>query len=79
MGNEEALLRFHEIEKRLPFLLETLLACPPHHAGTKPSVPAKEGVYLFTEASKHLYVGRTGGLRLPPRGTEGDFNRFSTH
>jgi len=60
MRTEEALLRYREIEQKLPTLLDSLLSCTPHHAGTKPSVPHHEGVYLFTEAGRHVYVGRTG-------------------
>lgn len=62
MSDEEALARFREIERKLPSLLSSLLACPPHRAGNKPTVPHHEGVYLFTEAGKHLYVGRTGNF-----------------
>jgi hypothetical protein len=57
--NDNALRRFREIEEELPGLLDRLLACPPHRAGVRPTVPKVAGVYLFTEGSTHRYVGRS--------------------
>jgi hypothetical protein len=50
-----------EVVARLPRHLEALLACEAfgRGPGRKPP-PRKHGVYLFTEADRHLYVGRCG-------------------
>lgn len=42
---------------------EVLLQSPPFTFGSLPKNLPKAGVYLFTEEDKHLYVGRTNGLR----------------
>lgn len=42
--------------------LERLLAMPPLTYGTLPASMPKSGVYLFTEAGRHLYVGRSNVL-----------------
>lgn len=50
-----------EVEAKLPGYLETLLASDVFGRGTgrKPA-PREHGVYLLTEAGRHLYVGRCG-------------------
>jgi hypothetical protein len=57
--HERALIRFREIERQLPGLLEALVASQPYQRGEKPPAPAVAGVYLFTEGGIHRYVGRT--------------------
>lgn len=56
---EWALERFREIEKQLPSLLKTLVTAHPYHRDKRPAVPHVQAVYLFTENSRHLYIGRT--------------------
>lgn len=50
-----------EVEAKLPGYLETLLASDVfgRSPGRRPA-PREHGVYLFTEAGRHLYVGRCG-------------------
>ena len=43
--------------------LEKLLAMQPLTYGALPRDMPKSGIYLFTEAGRHLYVGRSNGLR----------------
>ena len=43
--------------------LERLLAMQPLHYGMLPTNMPKSGIYLFTENSSHLYVGRSNRLR----------------
>jgi hypothetical protein len=43
--------------------LEQLLAMPPLAYGALPRDMPQSGVNLFTEAGRHLYVGRSNGLR----------------
>jgi len=42
---------------------ERLLAMPPLTTGALPSTLPTAGIYLFTEAEKHLYVGRSRNIR----------------
>ena len=42
---------------------ERLIGSAPHTAGSLPRSMPKSGVYLFSEGSTHLYVGRSNGLR----------------
>lgn len=58
-GEDAALVRFREIERRLPSLLDELLDCRAYRRDERPAVPADEGVYLFSEEGVHRYVGRT--------------------
>lgn len=52
----------------LPEMLEQLLASEVFHAESRPPADQR-GIYLFSEASEHLYVGRTGiTARLRARG-----------
>ena len=51
--------RFGVLVSQMPQLLEQLLACPAHFAGTRPAVPCVSGVYLFSEHGRPRYVGRT--------------------
>jgi len=42
---------------------ESLLRSEPFSFGSLPKDLPKAGIYLFTEADKHLYVGRTNSIR----------------
>lgn len=59
---------FAKAIEELPAALERLLACNAQSGMTALSkaVPAR-GVYLFSEGSEHLYVGRTNRLRTRHR------------
>jgi hypothetical protein len=49
------------VEAKLPAYLEALLASDVFGRGPgREPAPREHGVYLFTEAGKHLYVGRCG-------------------
>jgi hypothetical protein len=49
------------VETKLPGYLEVLLASEVFGCGPGQTPPPREhGVYLFTEAGQHLYVGRCG-------------------
>jgi hypothetical protein len=48
-----------ELTAWLPEMLEQLLASEVFHVGNRPPVD-RRGIYLFSEAGEHLYVGRTG-------------------
>jgi hypothetical protein len=55
---------FDEMVGQLPTYLERLLECTPvNGASALPSDLPSRGVYLFSEANRHLYVGRTNRLR----------------
>jgi hypothetical protein len=55
--------KFAALVETLAPKLEQLLAMPPLAYGTLPRDMPKSGVYLFTEAGRHLYVGRSNVLR----------------
>jgi hypothetical protein len=55
--------KFAALVETLAPKLEQLLAMPPLAYGTLPRDMPKSGVYLFTEAGRHLYVGRSNALR----------------
>lgn len=40
-----------------------LLNCAPFHFGALPKHLPKAGIYLFSESDRHLYAGRTNGIR----------------
>jgi hypothetical protein len=48
-----------ELISWLPGMLEQLLASDVFHFGSRPPADQR-GIYLFSEAGEHLYVGRTG-------------------
>src|SRR5262245_45783134 len=50
------------VEKLRP-RLERLLAMPPAKPTNLPLLVPASGVYLFSEAGQHLYVGRSNGIR----------------
>lgn len=54
---------FHRHIEALHPALEALLRCEPFVFGKLPRQLPKAGVYLFSEAGRHLYVGRTNVLR----------------
>jgi hypothetical protein len=55
--------RFAEAIQSLQPSLERLLAMEPVTTANLPRDMPKSGVYLFTEAADHLYVGRSNRLR----------------
>jgi hypothetical protein len=55
--------KFAALVETLAPKLERLLAMPPLAYGALPRAMPRSGVYLFTEAGRHLYVGRSNGLR----------------
>ena len=55
--------RFGALVETLAPKLEQLIGCPPLSYGELPRGMALSGVYLFSEAGRHLYVGRSNGLR----------------
>ena len=55
--------KFAALVETLAPKLERLLATPPLAYGVLPRDMPKSGVYLFTEAGRHLYVGRSNVLR----------------
>ena len=55
--------KFAALVETLAPKLERLLAAQPLPYGALPREMPKSGVYLFTEAGRHLYVGRSNGLR----------------
>ena len=66
---EAALARFDALRDRLAPELEKLLDCPAHtrikiKGVPHIAVPQQPGVYLFTEDSKHRYVGRSKNLNM---------------
>jgi len=55
--------RFTPYVSQLDSKLQVLLATAPHSPVALPSDMPKRGVYLLTEANRHLYVGRSNSLR----------------
>jgi hypothetical protein len=55
--------KFAALVETLAPKLERLLAMQPLAYGALPRDMPKSGVYLFTEAGRHLYVGRSNALR----------------
>ena len=47
-----------ELNAQLPILVEQLLEAQPFNASSPPKHQGR-GIYLFSEGSRHLYVGRT--------------------
>jgi hypothetical protein len=54
--------RFRAFTDSLKPRFEALIAMPPARLGSLPRDIPKGGVYLFSEGSRHLYVGRTKRL-----------------
>src|ERR1700720_282316 len=54
---------FEQQCRELPVLLRRLLDCPPSLPGQLPRDLPSRGVYLFSEETRHLYVGRARDLR----------------
>jgi GIY-YIG catalytic domain len=50
---------FGSVIDQMEPLLKEILECPLLERGAIPTAPKKAGVYLFTEAGKPMYVGRT--------------------
>lgn len=75
-ADQAAMPGFQEIQIQLPGLLEQLLGCDAYSRDLPPAVPYLTGVYLFTEAGVHRYVGRTRnfnrrfGEHVAPKSTE---------
>src|ERR1700730_3317391 len=55
--------KFSAFVETLAPQLVRLLAMQPHTYGALPRGMPTSGVYLFTEAGRHLYVGRSNRLR----------------
>jgi len=55
--------KFATLVETLAPKLQRLLTMSPHTSGALPRDMPKSGIYLFTEAGRHLYVGRSNGLR----------------
>ena len=55
--------RFAAMAESLHPSFERLVAASPCTAGRLPTDMPLSGVYLFTEEGRHLYVGRTNGMR----------------
>ena len=56
--------RFAALAESLHPSFVRLMECPPHTGRVRlPHGTPRRGVYLFSEASNHLYVGRTDRLR----------------
>lgn len=55
--------KFAALVETLAPKLERLLAMPALAHGALPRDMPQSGVYLFTEADRHLYVGRSNALR----------------
>lgn len=61
MADQTRKRKWVEVEAKLLGFLETLLASEAFGRGPGRKAPPREhGVYLFTEAGRHLYVGRCG-------------------
>jgi hypothetical protein len=56
--------KFAALVEMLAPKFDELIAMPPLTYGGLPRGMPKSGVYLFTEAGRHLYVGRSNGLRV---------------
>lgn len=54
---------FRELVDGLHPKFERLLAMPPVSYGQLPRLVPARGIYLFSEEDRHLYVGRTNGIR----------------
>jgi hypothetical protein len=55
--------KFAEAVKSLHPSFERLVAMAPYTAGVLPRGMPLSGIYLFSEAGKHLYVGRSRDMR----------------
>jgi hypothetical protein len=68
------------VEAKLPGYLEGLLASEVFGRGPGRTPPPREhGVYLFTEAGRHLYVGRCGLTERAAESEEGrGYSNFRT-
>lgn len=55
--------RFLAVAGTLEEKLAELLDCAPRRFGKLPTTMATAGVYLFTDAGHHMYVGRSNRLR----------------
>jgi hypothetical protein len=56
-------VRFARIVERLHPSLERLVSMAPAGKGKLPKELPQQGVYLFSEGDRHLYVGRSKNLR----------------
>lgn len=54
---------FRELVDGLHPKFERLLSMPPVRYGQLPRLVPDRGIYLFSEADRHLYVGRTNGIK----------------
>jgi len=61
--------KFARLVEDLAPKLARLIAMPPLRYGALPRTTPKSGVYLFSEAGRHLYVGRSNDLRVATAAT----------
>lgn len=55
--------RFSDLVENLEEKFQQLISMPPVTCASLPKSIPRAGIYLFSEAEKHLYVGRTNNLR----------------
>jgi len=55
--------KFNSYIDKLPSLLNELLSMPPVKPTILPMFLPQKGIYLFSEESKHLYVGRSNNIK----------------
>jgi predicted GIY-YIG superfamily endonuclease len=55
--------KLRQIIESLQPKLDALLACPPVKRTSLPKNLPKKGIYLFSEGTTHLYVGRSNNIR----------------
>jgi hypothetical protein len=56
--------QFHKAVHQMPLLLQGLRAAPSHRVGDHPNIPARPGIYLFSERQDPIYVGESRNLLL---------------
>ena len=55
--------KFRDLLESLEPKYQALVAMQPIRFGSLPKVMPERGIYLFSEGTQHLYVGRTNGIR----------------
>ena len=56
-------LKFAKLVESLEPAFQRLVQMVPVSAARLPRLMPKQGIYLFSEGAKHLYVGRTDNIR----------------
>jgi predicted GIY-YIG superfamily endonuclease len=54
---------FQVLVESLESKFQALISMPPVRFSTLPRAMPERGIYLFSEGSEHLYIGRTNGIR----------------